>query len=71
MSNDPQEIGFFGSVSKTSDTPNLDFLKQEVSRLKKLLDNPYPDVAAWREDYGKCMSEIVDFYTSWKRIEEV
>lgn len=45
-----------------SDTPNLDYLREEVRRLKLLLDDPHPGNFAWCEMYGKCMKNISDFW---------
>jgi hypothetical protein len=50
-----------------SDTPNLDYLKQRVSELNELLDDPHPGLAVWVQMYGERMQAISDF---WNKSEE-
>jgi hypothetical protein len=44
-------------------TPNLDFLRDRVNKLKKLLDDPHPDLFTWRQMLQDRMDEITGFWT--------
>ena len=45
-----------------SDTPNLDYLREQVDALKRLLDDPHPGLSSWSKMYGARMQSISDFW---------
>ena len=45
-----------------SSTPNLDYLREQVTQLKGLLDNPHPGMATWCAAYARNMKAINDFW---------
>lgn len=47
---------------KESTTPNLDYLREQVTALKNLLDDPQPGLASWVMLYGEKMQAITDFW---------
>jgi hypothetical protein len=47
-------------------TPNLDFLREQVDALKRLLDDPQPGLATWSKMYGDRMQALVDFWNADK-----
>ncbi len=40
----------------------LDWLREQVAKLTKLLDDPRPEVYVWRQSYGNVMNNISDFW---------
>lgn len=52
------------AVCYETDTPNIDYLKEQVTVLKQLLDDPHPGLTTWVEMYGKRMQAISDFWNS-------
>jgi hypothetical protein len=44
-----------------SDTPNLDFLRGEVNKLKDLLDDPHPGLSTWNMAVANCLDKIVQW----------
>lgn len=51
-------------MSQKSETPNIDFLREEVNKLKYLLDNPQPGLMSWCKLYGERMQSISDFWNT-------
>lgn len=52
-----------GLVSSTcSATPRLDEIRDHVSKLKCLLDDPQPELASWAQLYHERMTAINDFW---------
>jgi hypothetical protein len=47
---------------ETSQTPNLDDLREQVNGLKALLDDPHPGLHTWIGFYAKRMQAIADFW---------
>lgn len=47
-------------------TPNIDYLREQVAKLKMLLDDPQPGLASWAQMYGERMQAISDF---WNEVE--
>lgn len=45
-----------------SQTPNLDYLRGEVDKLKALLDDPQPGLSTWVGFYHETMENINDFW---------
>ncbi len=51
-------------------TPNLDYLRDQVNKLKLLLDDPQPGLASWVIMYGDRMKAINDFWNDKPRKED-
>lgn len=47
---------------KTSDTPNLDYLKEKARILSDLLNDPHPGLMTWVLAYSKAMQAISNFW---------
>lgn len=45
-----------------SSTPNIDYLLEQVSKLKALLEDPQLGLASWCQMYGERMQAISDFW---------
>ena len=45
-----------------SETPNIDYLLSEVTKLKELLEDPHPGLASWVDMYFLRMKNINDFW---------
>lgn len=45
-----------------SDTPNIDYLREHVGKLKALLDDPHPGLFTWCAAFEKHMQAISDFW---------
>lgn len=45
-----------------SDTPNLDYLKENVEKLLSLLNDPHSGLISWNEFYAERMQNISDFW---------
>lgn len=46
------------------DTANLEYLREQVTKLKALLDDPHPGFSTWMAFYGERMQAISDFWNS-------
>jgi len=46
-----------------SNTPNLDYLKEEVRKLHALLDDPHPGLFTWREAYADQAKVLMEFWS--------
>jgi len=46
----------------TSETPNLDYLKEQVDRLQQLLNDPHPGLVTWQQAYADRVNAIVKFW---------
>ncbi len=49
-------------------TPNIDYLREQVTKLKALLDDPHPGLSTWCAMYGECMKSISYF---WGATEDI
>jgi hypothetical protein len=49
-------------VPEPARTPNLDYLREEVTKLKELLDDPQPGHMAWCGFYNERMTNISNFW---------
>lgn len=45
-----------------SETPNLDYIKEEVGKLKSLLDDAHPGMREWWLAYGKQVEKLLSFW---------
>lgn len=51
-------------MSEPLSTPNLDYLREQVRKLKDLLDDPQPGLMSWCEAYGERMKAISNFWNN-------
>ena len=53
------------------DTPNIDWLREEVNKLKSLLDDPHPGLSTWNEFYISQVKKLMNFWNAEKPPNEV
>ena len=48
-------------MDNTNTPTNIEFLKEQVDKLKSLLDDPQPGLASWVQMYGERMQALSNF----------